>query len=139
MGDDLYGSALPLSRLRYALVGAAPHVSGPYAMDFAQMGIITTADQFNHLAEWLPVFRERLRQWGLDSTEPVATLIQVSSPAELAEVVRAHPESDFLLPSRYSEAADAAHAAADAFPDHYFLLSRRALSRLEPPAWTCRM
>ena len=139
MGDDLYGSALPLSRLRYALVGASPSIPGPYSMDFARMGIVTTADQFNHLAQWLPVFRERLLQWGLDSTDAVATLIRVSSPADLAEVVRAHPESDFLVPGLYRGAADAAHLVVEAYPDYCFLLSRSARARQEAPAWTCRM
>ena len=137
--DDLYASALPLPRLRYALVGAPSPAAGPYSMDFAGMGIVVTADQFDHLPQWLPAFRERLRQWGLDSTRPVATLIRIPSEAELAEVVRAHPDSDFLLPDRYRGAADAAHVLVEAVPDHCLLLARTSTPRNQRPPWTCRM
>ena len=51
MDDDLYATVLPLPRLRYALEGAPP-AEGPYAMGFAQMGIVLTAPQFNHLDQW---------------------------------------------------------------------------------------
>jgi 4-amino-4-deoxy-L-arabinose transferase-like glycosyltransferase len=139
MDDDLYASALPLYRLRYALVGGASPGSSPYAMDFAGMGIVATADQFNHLAQWMPAFRTRLHEWGLDSTAPVATLIRISNESELAETVRAHPESDFLLPDRYRGAADAAHITVEAFPAHVFLLSRTVDRGGAPPPWTCRM
>ena len=139
MDDDLYASALPLHGLRYALVDKPLAVPGPYAMDFAGMGIVTSADQFDHLGQWLPAFRARLRAWGLDSTEPVATLIRISSEAELAKTIRAHPGSDFLLPDRYRGATDAAHLVVAAFPNHCFLLSRSAQRREGPPAWTCRM
>jgi hypothetical protein len=139
MDDDLYASALPLPRLHYALIGAPPASSGAYSMDFAAMGIIVTADQFDHLTQWLPSFRDRLREWGLDSTRPVATLVEIPSGAELAEVVRAHPESDFLLPSRYCSTVDAAHVAVEAFPDHCFLLARTSTARQHAPPWTCHM
>lgn len=139
MDDDLYASALPLFRLRYALVGAAPGAPGPYGMDFADMGIVTTAAQFNHLGQWLPAFRERLHGWGLDSTRPVATVIRVSTEAELAQTVRAHPESDFLLPRRFRSAGDGSHLLVEVFPDHVFLLSRSVEHGAGPTAWTCRM
>jgi hypothetical protein len=132
MGDDLYAAALPLARLRYALVGAPALPSGPYIMNFPEMGIVVTAGQFDHLAQWLPIFRERLKQWGLDSTAPVGTLIEAATPAELTDVVRAHPDSDFLMPDRYAGMADAAHVRVEAFPDHYFLLSRHVEARRAP-------
>jgi 4-amino-4-deoxy-L-arabinose transferase-like glycosyltransferase len=137
--DDLYASALPLPRIHYALVGAPPPTAGPYSMDFAGMGIIVTADQFNHLPQWLPAFRDRLHQWGQNSTEAVATLIQIPSVADLAEVVRAHPESDFLLPDRYRSVTDSSHVLVEAFPDHCFLLARTSSPRHQRPPWTCRM
>jgi len=39
LADDLYGSTLPLQRLRYAVVGDLP-ARGDYAMPFEKMGII---------------------------------------------------------------------------------------------------
>jgi hypothetical protein len=138
MDDGLYASALPLSRLRYARVGTAPAV-GPYSMNFADMGIEVTAGQFDGLAAWLPVFGQRLHAWGLDSTQPVATVIQASSPGELADVIRAHPGSDFLAPDCFRDTADTAHVLVEAFPGHFLLLSRKTQPRRAQPAWTCRM
>ena len=97
MDDDLYASTLPLAKLRYCLVGANL-TGGRYGMNFGDMGIILTAAQFDGLDQWEPVFRQRLREWGLDSGEPIGTLILAGSPEELARTIGAHPGSDFLLP-----------------------------------------
>jgi hypothetical protein len=107
MDDDLYASTLPLAKLRYCLVGANV-AGGQYGMNFDRMGIILTAAQFDGLAQWEPVFRQRLREWGLDSGEPIGTLILAGSPEELARMIRAHPSSDFLLPQQYRAAVEAA-------------------------------
>ena len=139
MDDDLYASILPLARLRYALQGSVP-AEGPYAMAFAQMGIVITAEQFNHLDTRTPQFRDRLRQWGLDSDAPIGTLIMAQSPAEFAAIVRAHPQSDFLFPDGYRNAVpDAAHVLVDAEPGHFLLLARDGRQRARPPAWSCEM
>ena len=140
MDDDLYATVLPLPRLRYALEGAPP-AEGPYAMGFAQMGIVLTAPQFNHLEQWTPVFRQRLREWGLDSDAPIGTLIMAQTPAEFADIVRAHPNSDFLFPDRYRSAVSPppSHLLVDAAPDHFLLLSREARKRPAPLPWSCWM
>ncbi|MGA2271086.1 MAG: glycosyltransferase family 39 protein [Bryobacteraceae bacterium] len=138
--DDLYASTLPLAKLRYCLVGAS-QTGGQYGMNFADMGISLTAAQFDGLAQWEPVFRQRLREWGLDSGEPIGTLILAGSPEELAQMIRAHPSTDFLLPQRYRAAVEAAaqpaHQLVEASEDHFFLLSREARPRAAPPAWSC--
>jgi hypothetical protein len=142
MDDDLYASTLPLAKLRYCLVGANVG-GGRYGMDFDRMGIVLTAEQFDGLAQWEPVFRQRLREWGLDSGEPIGTLILAGSPEELARMIRAHPSSDFLLPQQYRAAVEAAaepaHRLAEAAGNHFFLLSREARPRAAPPAWSCQM
>lgn len=137
--DDLYASALPLARLRYCLVGAGA-ASGPYAMDFPAMGIAVTADQFDHLDRWQPAFRTRLKEWGLDSGDPIASLILVPSPARLSETIATHPEADFLIPDRYRAAIDAAaatHQLVPAGPAHWLLLSRQVRPCLARPGWSC--
>jgi hypothetical protein len=112
-------------------------------MDFARMGIILTAAQFDAIDQWEPVFRQRLREWGLDSGEPIGTLILAASPEELARTIRAHPSSDFLLSQQYraavEPAAEPAHRLVEASGNHFFLLSRAARPRAAPPAWSCRM
>lgn len=140
MDDDLYASILPLRRLRYA-VEDAPHRDGPYSMSFERMGIVVTAEQFDDLERWTPVFRDHLRQWGLDSGAPIATLILAASPAEFAAIERTHPASDFLLPDAYRArvAADENHILVDAAPDHFLLLSRESRPRGVAPAWRCGM
>ena len=138
--DDFYATLLPLPRLRYAIEGK-PGVEGPYAMGFAQMGIIVTADQFDHLEKWTPVFRRRLHEWGLNSDAPIATLILAQSPAEFTEMVRTHPASDFLFADRYRDvvagAAESTHVRVDAAPGHFLLLSRAARLRAGPLPWSC--
>jgi hypothetical protein len=140
--DNLYAAALPLPKLRYGLMEHGP-AEGSYAMPFQTMGIIVNTGQFNDLARWEPLYRERLRQWGLDSPEPIASLIQIDSPADLARLVDAHPATDFLLPDRYRSTVDAlaqtTHELVPAAPGHFFLLARDLLPRSAPPAWTCRL
>ena len=140
IADDLYATTLPLQRLRYAAVVPVVLPAGPYGMPFAEMGVSVTVDQFNDLTRQEPAFRARLQEWGLTSGAPIATLITARSREELAALVNAHPESDFLLPAAYRNAVRSApHVLVDATPRLFFLLSRTALPRTSPPAWTCRM
>jgi hypothetical protein len=142
MDDDLYASTLPLPKLRYCLVGANM-LGGRYGMPFDYMGIVLTAAEFDDPARWTPVFRQRLREWGIETEEPIGTLIAPASPEELAQIIRSHPDSDFLVPSRYrnavEEAARASHEVVEA-PEHFFLLSRQgAAARATAPEWSCRL
>ena len=142
MDDDLYASTLPLAKLRYLLVGANL-AGGRYGMNFRDMGIILTAAQFDGLEQWEPVFRQRLREWGLDSGEPIGTLILAGSPEELARTIGAHAASDFLIPEQYRAAVEAAaratHRLVEAGGNHFFLLSRESRARGAPLGWSCRM
>lgn len=140
LDDDLYGSALPLRKLRYALVGAAA-TNRQYGMPFDEMGITLTVSQFDDLSRWEPVFRQRLHEWGLDSSKPIGTLIVAASPEELAQMVATHAGSDFLLPDRFREAVTpASEATHEQFGvrDHFYLLSRNSSPR-RVPAWSCRL
>jgi hypothetical protein len=138
--DELYAATLPLAKLRYCLVGASLP-DGQYAMSFAHMGIVLTAAQFDDLAPLEPVFRQRLREWGLDSGEPIGTMILAGSVEELARMIRAHPSSDFFLPRHFraavEPAAQSAHDLVETSGEHCFLLSREARPRAVPPAWSC--
>jgi hypothetical protein len=140
LADDLYASALPLARLRYVTVAPVAAPAGPYAMPFAEMGITVTVDQFNDLARYTPAFRARLREWGLDSGAPIASLIAARTAADLAALVRAHPESDFLISAAYRNAVESApQELIGAAADYLLLLSRTSVERTSPPAWSCRM
>jgi hypothetical protein len=140
VADDLYAAALPLARLRYATVTPVETPTGPYSMPFEEMGIKVTVDQFNDLARYTPAFRARLREWGLDSGAPIATLITARTAADLTALVRAHPESDFLISAFYRNAVESApQELIGAAADYLLLLSRIAVERASPPEWTCKM
>lgn len=140
--DDLYASTLPLTNLRYALVSDSMS-GGQLTMDFPRMGITMSAQQFDDFDEWAPRFRAVLSQWGIHSDEPLARLIVAARPAQLMDVVRAHPLVDFFVPDRYRAAAEAAagagHEWAAAPPGYFLLLAQQRLPRTAPPQWTCWM
>jgi hypothetical protein len=138
LADDLYASALPLARLRYATMVPLEETTDPYTMPFAEMGISVTVDQFNDLARFTPAFRAYLRKWSLDSDDAIATLIVARSAADLTALVRAHPDSDFLIPSTYRKALESApQEVIGAAADYLLLLSRTPQARNSPPAWNC--
>ena len=139
LADDLYAAALPLARVRYAMVNPAAYDS-QYGMPFEQMGIAMTVDQFNRLSELEPGFRDRLRQWGIDSSDPIATLILAATPEELGALALAHGEADFVMPARYRDAVrQAPHTVTPAGEGYFFLISRQRRERTSPRGWTCRM
>jgi hypothetical protein len=138
--DDLYATVLPLARLRYVTVAAVEAPAGPFTKHLEEMGITVTVDQFNHLADYAPAFRDRLREWGLDFGAPIATLITAHGADDLTALVRAHPESDFLISAFYRRAVEAApQEIVGAAPDYLLLLSRIPVARASPPGWSCRM
>lgn len=138
--DDLYAAALPFAKLRYAIVSASMS-AGQDTLDFPSMGITVTAEQFDNLAAWMPQFRQRLREWGVESGDPIASLIVAATPEQLMDVVRAHPRSDFFMPARFRAAAKAAdggeHEWVDATPRYFLLLSREPVARTVAAAWGC--
>jgi hypothetical protein len=140
VADDLYASALPLPRLRYATVAPLAAPAGPYAMPFADMGITVTVEQFRDLARSTPAFRARLKEWGLNSDAPIASLIAARTPEELAALVREHPECDFLIPDAYRRAVESApQEAVGAAAGFVMLLSRTPVARPSPAAWSCHL
>jgi hypothetical protein len=137
--DELYASDLPLPKARYYLIGRPP-VSGSYGMDFAYMGIVLDSAQYDDLGRWTPMFRQHLREWGMDSTEPVGTLIVGATVKDLERTLLAHPSADFFMPDSYRQAVAGsgavAHDLVQAGPGRFFLLARES-SAAPPPKWSC--
>jgi hypothetical protein len=106
------------------------------------MGIILDAEEFSNLKHWTPVFQERLRAWGLDSPEAIGSVVFTSTDDDVAKLVRAYPDSDFMLPEGYRSAvlsaASANHDLVTVSPERFLLLSRTALAA-PPHEWSCRM
>jgi hypothetical protein len=60
------------------------------------------------------------------------------STADLTALVRAHPETDFLISGTYRKAVESApQEVIGAAADYLLLLSRTPLPRNSPPAWSC--
>ncbi len=138
--DDLYAATLPLyERPSYAFVGPMGG-GGSYAMPFEEMGIVVTVPQYGVLASLAPGFRARLRDWGVGSEEPVATLIHAASAEELGQLVRVSPLDDFLIPERYRAAIGrSGHIEAPAAPGYFFLLSPARPGGFPRRSRTCHM
>ncbi len=134
--DRFYATLLPLAHVRYCYVAPALPARG-YGLDFRSMGIMVTAGEFAELARHEPAFRDRLRQWGLDSPEPLATVILARDPDEVARVLAAHPESDFLVPSRLGLSAGGTHEAVGEGP-RVLLLSKQS-HPAPPPSRPCAL
>jgi len=130
--DELFAADLPLPRIRYVWRGEPPQ-AGRYALDFADMGITLSVAQFDDLPKLRPAFRRKLREWGVDA-DPIGTVIYYPDPAQIASLVAAHPNSDFLLPH---DAAPAATHLLVNEPDGHVLMLSRDPKPAPAPAWTC--
>jgi hypothetical protein len=99
--DEFYSATLPLPRLRYCFLDPAGAVAAtiPY---YPMLGIVLDAQQFSVMPGLLPAYRERLHRWGLDSSEPVGTVIVLRAAGEIAQVAQAAPAADLYLPSEWA-------------------------------------
>jgi 4-amino-4-deoxy-L-arabinose transferase-like glycosyltransferase len=98
--DGFYSSVLPLRKVRYCFVspsGVPPQ--GP--LDLHYLGIAVSGEEFARLPQMEGTWRTRLREWGLESSEPIATAVVPKSREEVVALIAAHPDTDFLLPESY--------------------------------------
>jgi 4-amino-4-deoxy-L-arabinose transferase-like glycosyltransferase len=95
--DGFYSSTLPLPKVRYCFVSPSGLPPQP-ALDLHYLGIMVSAEEFAQRDRLAPVWHARLREWGMDSTEPIATAIVARSRDEVANLFASHPGTDFLLP-----------------------------------------
>ena len=137
--DEFYSAVLPLHRVRYGWLDASDMVAHEHP-HLGYLGILIPAGELPQLDQKLPVYRDRLRAWGLDSTRAVATGLPAHDIAELAEIVRAHPESDFLVSRAILPDAEhtVSHRVVFANGDFTLLESKLAMGS-EKPAWSCEM
>jgi hypothetical protein len=133
--DEFYSSTLPLPKVRYCF-GDPDHVTERYAPYYVGLGITTPAAVFDELDRWEPVFRERLRAWGLDSSEPIATAIVAGNDADVASIIQSHPDVDFYLPVSLEPAvraiAQSTHVFVPVSSDRFFLLANHSTIRVPP-------
>jgi len=139
LNDEFYSATLHLHHVHYGWIDTADVVAKEHP-HLAYLGILIPAPELSQLESKLPLYRDRLRAWGLDSTRAVATGISAQTPAELARIIIDHPESDFLVSK--SILPDPEHIASHrvVFSNSEFALIESKLpAGTESPAWTCEM
>jgi hypothetical protein len=137
--DEFYSSVLPLPQVRYGFVDATDMVAREHP-HLAYLGILLPATEVPQLPEKLPVFAERLRAWGIDSTAPVATGISAHELAELAQVIGENPRSDFLVSRAVLPEPEKVTSHRVMFTNAAFsLIEARETVATTTPRWTCAM
>lgn len=139
--DDFYSVTLPLPRVRYCFVAPLEAIER-YGPHYVYLGVTVTTDQFLALDRWKPQFEQRLRNWKLDSTDPLATAIVAGSEADVLQIILTHPQSDFFLPAQMrglvEPAAQQTHQVVAATPERFFLLATQtqgASRTRQIPCW----
>jgi dolichyl-phosphate-mannose-protein mannosyltransferase len=131
--DEFSSSTLPLPKVRYCFRDPG-NVTVRYAPYFVDLGITVNSDVFSDLDRWEPIFRDHLRAWGLDSSEPIATTIVARNDADVVRIIQSHADSDFYLPMSLQPAVGAAaqstHTIVPASTGRFFLLANRSASRV---------
>jgi hypothetical protein len=95
--DGFYSSVLPLPKVRYCFIAPGGVPPQP-PLDLHYLGILVDAAEFADLDRLRPMWRDRLREWGLDSDEPVATTVVARSREDVVRMIESRPAADFLLP-----------------------------------------
>jgi hypothetical protein len=124
--DEFSATVLPLPRVRYCFIDTKGVILR-YAPHYGYLGITVSAAQFDEIEKWMPVFRRRLRGWGLNSIEPVGTAIVADSAATVAHLVATHPRTDFYMPAELRSAVEpvsqASHRLVKLATGRFFLLA----------------
>ena len=99
--DEFYSATLPLPRVRYCFLDPTGAVAAtiPY---YPMLGIVLDAQQFSILPALLPGYRNRLSRWGLDSSEPIGTVVVLRTDGEIAQIAQAAPAADLSLPAGWA-------------------------------------
>jgi hypothetical protein len=107
--DDFYSADIGLPHVRYVWVD--PNPPRHFPLDFQYLGILISAADYSRLPELQPQFEQRLREWNLNSSDPIPTSILARNRDELAELIRTHPMADFFLTTDWIAGDQAVHQA----------------------------
>ena len=97
--DQFYAADLALPKVHYVYIDPGGQTDHG-AMKFGHMGITVTGDQFRKLDALRPVYKQRMREWGLDSDEALATVILVRDASEASAWSGVRLQSDSPDPTR---------------------------------------
>ena len=134
--DDFSISTLPLAGLRYAIQGAL-RGEGQVTLDFRRMGVILSIAEFNDLAGARARYAPKLLAWGLPNDTALGGVIGWERGDELAELVKANPERDFLFGKGEPPSAGTHRSVVGSGAT--LLLSHHALPRANAPRRACRL
>jgi 4-amino-4-deoxy-L-arabinose transferase-like glycosyltransferase len=134
--DQFYSATLPLRQVHYCYYDPN-RIADRYGPHYPHLGITITAEQFMQIDQLTPAFRENLREWGLDSVAPLATVIEARSDADVLAIIQSHPLDDFYLPSRLREQVEPlvqkTHDISQPSAERLLLFARRARSNVNAP------
>jgi hypothetical protein len=124
--DEFYATALPIAKIHYCYLDPGD-LARRYAPHYAYLGITVSSTQFEELEHWEPQFRERLLDWGLHTSSPIATNITAASVGDIVRLVESQTHSDFYLPSnivqRLCPESISTRRLVPLSRDRYFLLA----------------
>jgi hypothetical protein len=142
--DEFYSAVLPIPHVRYAWLdpsGSTPTLN-PY---LHYLGIVLAPDEFQNLARDQEMYHQRLREWKLDSTEPLGTAVYARNADELKPLILSRPHSDFFAPREVlngiADRVTVSHQVVDAPEDRILLLAKEPSGEraFDVPGWSCRM
>lgn len=95
--EGFYSAVLPVPKVRYVFISPDGVPPQP-PLDLHHLGILVNGEEFAMLDRLTPIWRERLREWGIDSDEPIAVGIVARSQEQVDRLIASRPQADFLLP-----------------------------------------
>jgi hypothetical protein len=95
--DEFYSATIDLPHVRYAFIDNEGIVER-YSRHLVHLGVTMRAEQFIELDRWRDMYAERLRSWGVPSSQPLATAIVARTQQEVGTLAARSPNTDFFLP-----------------------------------------
>ena len=96
--EQFYATVLAMPRVRYAFPGDG-HVAKGFSLDFREMGVVLSIDEFLSLDAARAKYAPRLAAWGLPNDRALGAVIAMPRPGDLARLVESSPAADFLIPA----------------------------------------
>ncbi|MDQ2949141.1 MAG: glycosyltransferase family 39 protein [Acidobacteriota bacterium] len=133
--DQFYALALPLAQVRYGWIDPSGKIPTTRS-HLSYLGIVQDAASHPDTA----LYAARLREWGLNSLEPLGTAISARTIDDLIALVLTHPESDFLVSPVIAMRLGGRQAQETRLSNgECVLLQSRVSHPMAPARWTCRM
>jgi hypothetical protein len=138
--DEFYSATLGLPNVRYAFIDNEGIVER-YARHLVYLGVTMKAEQFVELERWRDIYSERLRAWGVRTTQPLGTAIVARSQREVGMLAARSVTTDFFLPEELlavlPPGTRSTHSVVPAANGRVFLLAKpRATSEERQDATT---